>query len=372
MTLELSPAQVRGLRLRAQGLHPAQARDSVVDCVDHLAGLQAQELPSGTLGVRVRSRDLRAEDVRRAREAARSIVLTWTLRGTMHLIAAPDLGWMLRLLGPVFIRKSQRRYAQLDLDEAARTRAIDALQAVLQQRGPLIRAEIAGALAAQGIPVAGQAIAHLVRYAALAGVICYGPEQAGELTYARIADWLPPGLFETEPDDALAELARRYLAAYGPATPADFASWSGLGMGEARTGFDLIAAELLEVLAAGEPAWMLVSQAVWLDLPPDTEPVVCLLPRYDTYLLGYQNRDLSVPEPYARRVHPGGGIIKPVVLVDGQAMAIWHTERQRDTILVVVEPFADLEPAWLPHLEAEVADLARFWQQATSLEIVTA
>lgn len=366
---KLSPEQVRFLRLRSQRLHPEAARSisSAVQPVKALCGLQAQELPSATLAVRPRSHNLTAGDVRQAREDDRSIVLTWCMRGTLHFVAADDLSWLLPFLGPIFIHKSQRRYRQLGLDQETRLQAAQAIRDELSRRGPLTRPELAEALDAKGIPVAGQAIAHLVRYAALEGTICYGPERDGQLTFVLLEDWTRL----EEPLDAhlfQAELARRYLEGHGPATPADLASWSGISMRHARAGFEAIKKELEQVEIAGSPAWMLKEASAWLDELVG-EPIVCLLPRYDEYLLGYQSRAFMVSEAYARRIHPGGGIIKSTVIVDGRAVGIWRSERKKDSTTIVIEPFESLGADIKHALEAEVEDLGRFSLQETRLRV---
>jgi DNA glycosylase AlkZ-like len=116
--------------------------------------------------------------------------------------------------------------------------------------------------------------------------------------------------------------------------------------------------------AAGKAAWLLKSQLPWLEevLAEDSQtiPQVRLLPRFDTYLLGYASRELAVDPAYARRIHPGGGILNAALLVDGQARGTWKVQRRRGGLEVQVEPFEPLAPALLPGMEAEAADVGRF------------
>ena len=371
MTQKLSLEQIRRLRLRAQRL--ARPASDVGQLVKALGGLQAQELPSATLAVRARSRHLIADNVKQAREVDRSIVLTWSMRGTMHLVTSEDLGWLLPLFGPLFIRKSQRRYTQLRLDPQTRQRAARLMRETLSRRGPLTRPELAETLAAKGVPVEGQAIAHLVRYAALAGEICFGPEQKGQLTYVILEDWL--GSVEQpqlDLEQTQAELARRYLGAYGPASPADFAKWAGISATQARAGFKAIAAELFEAEWNNLPIWMLKRNAAWLDEPISEPPHVRLLPRYDTYLLGYQSRDFMVSKRHAKRIHPGGGLIKQALIVDGRVAGVWRSQRRnrgknKNHATLVVEPFEALSKSIRTAIEAEGQDIGRFLQQKIDL-----
>jgi hypothetical protein len=112
---------------------------------------------------------------------------------------------------------------------------------------------------------------------------------------------------------------------------------------------------------------MLKAQAAWLDEPPTPAPIVRLLPGFDIYLLGYQNRDLAVPRQHAKRINAGGGMIHPVLLVDGRAVGTWKSKRQKNRLEVVVEPFDQLAIQVQQGLQAEVTDLARFLGVPASL-----
>jgi hypothetical protein len=286
------------------------------------------------------------------------------MRGTIHLLAADDLGWLLALLGPVFVRNSRRRYAELGLTEAICQRAVDAIGDILSEQGPLSRADLAGRLAEQGIPVEGQAAYHLVRRAGLEGVLCFGPNRGNEPTYVSLESWTQIG-DRMEREAALARLARCYLEAFGPAGPKDLATWSGLPVSEAQRAVDVIGPELVEVEIDGSRAWMLDSQSAWLkEVAAARGPVsgaeVRLLPAFDPYLLGYRDRELTVPALYAKRVHPGGGVLRPVVLVDGRAAGTWRTKRRAAELVVTVEPFEPLSKQVVAALEEEVRDLGRF------------
>ena len=353
----LTDVQARLLRLQAQGLAERQPSSlpTVSRVVQALVGIQAQEPAAARLALRARCAGLAAPEVEHARVQERSIVRTWSLRGTLHLVAQADLGWLLALLGPTLIPAGRRRRAELGLDDETARRGVQVLAGLLRDRGPQTRAEIAAHLAVHGIPTAGQATIHLIGLAALQGVLCDGPPSGGEPTFVALDDWLEPGP-DLPPHVARAELARRYLAGYGPATPTDLAAWSGLPMGEVRAAWQDIAGELAEVEMRGQSAWLLAAHADRLDRPPPT-PIVRLVPGYDPYLLGYRDRDLAVPGEYRRRIHPGGGVLHPAVLVDGLAAGTWRLTRRGARVLVAVDPFDSLADQ---SLEPEIADVTRF------------
>jgi len=130
-----------------------------------------------------------------------------------------------------------------------------------------------------------------------------------------------------------------------------------------RVAWQRIADQLMEIEVAGSPAWMLKTckaWAAWLEMPPVPSPIVHLLPAFDIYLLGYRDRELVVPPQYAKRINAGGGMLHPVVLVDGCAVGVWKSKRKNNHLDVVAEAFEPLVPQVYPGLEAEVADIARF------------
>lgn len=365
---ELSPDQLRRLRLRAQRLDPrfrGDAAAGVVGVVRALVGVQAQEPAAAALAVRARVAGLVATDVERARVDERAVVRTWCLRGTLHLLATDDLGWLLPLLGPGFMRGTRRRRAELGLDEATTARGVALLRDALAAAGPLTRAEIVERLGARGLRLEGQSAPHLLGYAALAGVVCCGPDRDGKPTYVLLDDWADRGRALPR-EAALAKLARRYVAAYGPARPEDLAAWSGLPLGEARAGWAAIAGELREVAVAGTAAWLPAAHASWPDEPPAPAMSVRLVPGYDPYLLGYRGREFAVAPEHARRVHPGGGLLRPTLLVAGRALGTWRSAR-RDHLEVTVEPFDALPPEVEPEIVTEAADVARFLGAAADL-----
>jgi uncharacterized protein YcaQ len=370
----ISSAQIQELRLRAQHLHrPDNQPDlSVGQLMSAVFALQAQDKVAAYRSLWVRGGRYMAEtDVTHALEEERSVVRTWCMRGTLHLLPAADLGWLLPLFGSRFIRQTRRRYEQLGLTVKHFRRANGLLPRLLNKEGPLTRPELARQLADEGIPTQGQAIHHLLRRAALEGIICFGPGRNGEETYVALETWLEMSNPLAD-NEALALLARRYLRAFGPATPADMAAWSGLSKTQCRSGFSRNSDDLLELATAAGPIWLLRDWAGWLDEPAGNQTTVRLLPGYDAFLLGYQDRDLTVPTAYAKEVHPGGGLIRATVLVNGRAAGTWKVERRKNNLVVKIAPFFKLNEGVMSLLEEEVQDLGRFHDMDTVRLLVSA
>lgn len=361
MSRTLAEDQVRLLRARAQRFaEPLNgSAAAVAQLVSHLVGVQAQDPAAAALAIRARCAGLVASQVEQARVETRSIVRTWAMRGTLHHVPSQDLGWLLGLLGPIFIRAGRGRRAQLGLDDDTGEQAAAALRQVLAQYGPLTRDEIVQRLGERGMKLAGQARPHLLQLAALQGLICHGPLRGRQPTYVLVTDWIDPGPALPR-EDALGRLAQRYLAAFAPASPEDLAAWSGLSLLDARAGWRQIADQLVEVHLGGSAVWALKAQESQLSLAAGPCPVVRLVPGFDNYLLGYRSRDLILTSEHARRVYTGGGILHPVLLVDGRGAGTWKLDRRGNTISVLVEPFQNLGVEMQPGLDGEIQDLIRF------------
>jgi hypothetical protein len=329
-----------------------------------VVALQAQVPEAAALGVRARSIGLTAADVERARVQDQTVVRTWCLRGTLHLLLAQDVPWLLSLLAPPVLAGYRKRYEELGLDDITVSRALEVIGDAIAEGEPLTRVELAEYLARSGIDPAGQRIAHLVGRAALEGLLCLGPQRGVKVTYMPLPSAASSRI---ERNDALAELARRYLLAYGPAGPLDLATWSGLPIREARLAWSSLEDEIVEVLVAGKPAWLPAERADWLGEASTSGPVVRLLPSFDAYLLGYRTRDLAVPAAHARRVWPGGGWLHPTVISDGSAVATWKAERRRGRLELSVAPFGRLASDVLRGVEQETADIGRFIESETSV-----
>ena len=366
MKSSITVEQARKLRLASQRLD-ARVATGIPEIVRAVAAVQAQDSVAETLAVRARAEGVTADDVEVARVEERTIVRTWAMRGTLHLLQATDVRWMLHLVGPKMVRKFQRRRRELGITPEVCTKAVDVLTEALGEHGALTRRQIAERWASQGLPGEGQAVPHLLTRASLEGIICFGPTSGGRATHVLLDSWLPD---RSEVDDPGAELARRYVSAYGPTTPEDYGTWSGLPAGEARRAFNAIADELLKVDAEGTPMWMPQAHAGLLDeVFAPRKPAIKMLGAFDPYLLGYRTRDLGVGPELLKRVHPGGGIIRPIILLDGRAIATWTRKRVESRMSIRVSPFEPLSDEARAGIADEVGDIGRYLGLETLWEV---
>jgi hypothetical protein len=353
----LTDEQVRRARTAAQLLH-RPGRRSVIDLVSHLTGVQAQVLPAASLALRARRAGLTAVAVDRARTADRSIVLCWAMRGTLHLIPAEDHAWLVPLVIERRIANAHRRLRQEGVTGGQPGKALRSIERMLGRDGSLLRSEIAERLQGHGIPTEGQAIAHLVWLAAAEGTICYGPDRGRERCFVLVRDWLgraAKSATTMDPDDALEELAVRYLRAHAPAEPADLATWSGIAPADARRAWRGIEDRLVEVATDRGPRWTLLHAT-----PPHSNEAVRLLPAFDEYLLGWKDRQLIAPASRWKTIQRGGGWLRPAVLVDGRAVGTWSSERATGALRIEVSPFGSLSRTLRRSIDEEARDIGRF------------
>ena len=358
------------MRARAQRLTADTAKGSRPSTIlRHVVGLQAQVLSAAALGMRVRSTGLRAADVDRALKDERSIVRSWLMRGTLHVVASEDLRWLAQLLGPVFVRASATRHAQLGLDDDLKSRGVAAIRTILTGSGPMTRYELLDRMRRRDIALnpKSQAPIHLIGLAALQGVLCVGPNRDnGEPTYVLLDDWVPRVRTPSR-EVALIELARRYFAAYGPAGVEDLSAWSGIPIAEARSAVAGAQSSLAQVTIQGRPAFVRKDRLERQTAPASSS--ARMLPAFDTYLLGYRRRDLAVPATLQRRLQRGGGWLHPAVVTDGRAVGAWNLRTSGGRGTVGVELSGPITRAIRAGIEAEVGDMGRFLDRSLVLEI---
>jgi hypothetical protein len=316
--------------------------------VSWLVGVQAQDAVWARWSVGLRMARATEAAVERAL-ASGAIVRTWAMRGTLHLVAARDVHWLLALEAPRVIAGNARRYAQLGLDEATLRRGVEVIGGALAGGGALTRAELGAGLEAAGISAEGQRAPYLLQRAALDRVIRFGPDRKpGTPTYTLLGE-APAGAAPAgaaEPDAS--ELARRYLAGHAPATPADFAWWSGLSAGHARPVFEQ------------PPA------APAAELPRSAH----LLPPFDEYLLGYRDRGAALPPEHMKRVNAGGGMPRPTIVLDGKVVGTFRRTFSRRGLAIAAEPFRPLDRDEQALVAAAADHLGQFVGQPATLSVV--
>ena len=329
-----------------------------------VCGAQAQELNAGLLSLRARSVGLTRDRAIAAFDRGGSMAWTWLMRGTLHVCAADDLRWMLSLFGPLNEKREATRRVQVGLDDTACERGLRVVRNALAN-GPLTRHELRERLLTHNVDVLRdpQALIHMIALAAARGLIVVLPPVGRDNRFALLDDWIAPVHALTR-EAAEAELARRYFTAFGPASIADFRAWSGIPAPVAQRAMSLISTELEEV-EGPLPALLRLRDTPRAAAAPRAT-TVRLLPRWDTYVLGYRSRDLMLHPSHSPRVCIGG-VIKPTMCADGSIVGSWELRRERTGARIELMPFGGISRAVRSAVVAEADNIASFLGSAVQL-----
>jgi len=369
--------QVAAFRLARHHLLKRAQRKNLLSVVSDMCGAQAQLLSAAQTSLWSRVRNLQIKHIEDAMDK-RTLVKASCMRRTLFLVPSEELA--------VFVRGSARR-AQKEINWALKKgvpervieKTIDKTLGVLDE--PLTRSEIAErasrALGVQkkvvkgggwgsqkeipAVPV-GQLtypVVYLLHVVAARGIVCYGPYRGNEPTFVRADAWIPDWQ-DVYQEQAESLILRKYLQSYGPATPADFAMWCGISQTEARQTWAREQDNLATVDMEGWEATVLRDDLNALTKARFDHPSVCLLPYFDTFLIGHKDRDHLAAAQHRPKIYRPRGWISPVVLVDGRAVAVWKHTQEGNRLLVTVTKFESLSRQVKDGIREETQDLGRF------------
>ena len=357
--------QIRAWRVRRHRLDARAPAEELLAVVSRLCGVHAQLMGSAELTLWARLEGLGRDAVATALWEDRTLVKTWAMRGTLHLLPADELGLWLAGTGTFDHYLKPVWFKAFDITEAQLLELIDAVADALSGE-PLTRAELADRVAEVAGDDSlreklGQGFGAYLKPVAFRGRLCFGPGDGQRVRFTRPDVWLGHAVEGPAPEDALLEIARRYLAVHGPGTREDFQRWWNRGITPAAAGRILRSVEdAEEVEVGGEPLWMLSADvAEAADVPPADG--VRLLPAFDQYVVAATKQAAHfLPGDFADRVYRQQGWLSPVLLVDGVMAGIWRHERKGKRLEVEVEPFRRLPKARRAEVEAEAERLTAF------------
>jgi Winged helix DNA-binding domain len=368
-------AEVCARRLERHALS-APARDArPADIVGAMCGAHAQVLSAAEWSVGLRIAGITRTEIRDALWTDHSLVKTFGPRGTVHLLPAQDLPmWAGALSAMPYGRNADARSELLTPEQAEAI--VEAIATVLEQ-AELTVDELTEALVDDLGPWAGDLVMPAFQEmwprwrmalatAGARGALCFGPHRGRNITYTNPRRWLP-NFQPADTQTALTGIAMRYLHAYGPATPQQFAQWLGAPRQLAAELFDSLSGELQQVELDGAVAWLVAGDTAAPSTPPQG---VRLLPYFDAYTVGCHPRKLLFPGRAAERALANGQAGNfPVLLIDGTVAGVWHQRRSGRKIAITVEPLDPLTGAQRHELGDQVERIGEFLEGKPQLTI---
>ena len=354
--IEVSWEQVRAFRL-ARSL---DGSDGIVETARRLGGVHAQVMSCAELALAARVDALSVEDVREALWERRELVKTWAMRGTLHLLPADELAlWAgaLRTRSYLWRSAAWTRYFGVTVEEVEAL--VAAIADSLDGRG-LTREELGVEVGKHAGPRAQELMSSgwgtLLKPVAMKGELVFGPNRGRNVAFVNPHEWIGP--FEPlDADDAMREVARRWLRVYGPGSRDDLSRWFGIALRRARGVLDSLADELVDVSVEGHPALLLAEDAKALETA-GTARRARLLAGFDPYVVGFFPREGLVEPELLPRVSRTAGWISPVVVVGGEIVGVWKHTLRKGAMEITVEPFAKLGAARVRELSADADRLA--------------
>lgn len=306
-------------------------RLSPTKVIERLVGLQAQWPPAPYVGIWTRTASF--EPATLERELAKGAILKATvMRQTLHLVTRADYALIRAAMSDTNFPWESEAAKKV----AGRIRALAA-------DGPITTSEALARLRLDArLWRAARSAAHLVHHHETA---LWRARPQGRFVAVDVPEALVPL-------EARAEMIRRYLAAFGPATRQDMVAWSMMSMPRIRASL-----ELLELRRFRDESGRELLDVPRGPLPdPRTPAPVRFLPKWDNVLLGFRDRTRLMSEPYRKRIIGMNGDVAPTFLVDGFVAGIWRVDGGR----VVAEPFTSLSRAQQREVRDEAERLAAF------------
>jgi Winged helix DNA-binding domain len=364
----IAAAKVLGFRVRRH-LLDRRVPASPAEVASTLCGLHAQLAATPELSVWARVEGLGRDDVREALEEQRTLVKTWAMRGTLHLLAADDFPLFIAVLGPQWDDPGGAWLRGFGVTKEQYDALLEGVPRALGAR-PKTREQLADKLGELGGPELREKLLSgwgaLLKPSARRGHLAFGPNRGRNVTFVRPDRWLGR-MPRVDQDEARREIVRRFLATYGPATADELGRWLGFRTRLKQMLLD-IEDELVEVELAGSPAWLLARDRDELS-KAEKPKSVRLLPAFDPYIVGFRPRSLLVDPEHEAKIFRPQAWFSPVVLVDGRAAGTWERERRGPRLEIRVQPFSRLSAATRRAVGDEVERLGELLDAPTELEV---
>ncbi|MBO9727352.1 MAG: AlkZ family DNA glycosylase [Chitinophaga sp.] len=321
----MNSQQIAQIRLQQQQIRSTQLT-SPAALVEWMGCIQAQDYAGAKWAIGSRIPGSTDASIEKDFNDGR-FLRTHILRPTWHFVSPQDIRWMLQLTAPKIKAFNKNLHVKLGISDKDLSQSKTIIGKALSNKTFLTRSALKPLLTKAKINTDDIRLGFLLMDAELDGLICSGPRQGKQFTYALLSD-RAPAQAPLDRDEAISRLTLRYFSSHGPATVNDFQWWSGLNMTDIKKGLLLNKSALTHIVANGQAYWF--PAALKADQAP---PVTAfLLPSYDEYTVAYKDRSDILPP--ALNTLTGYGIFKPVIVINGQIHGIWNRKEVGKQLVV--------------------------------------
>ncbi|HEU5290451.1 MAG TPA: winged helix DNA-binding domain-containing protein [Cyclobacteriaceae bacterium] len=311
------------------------------EVVHWMGAMQAQEYAMAKWAIALRLKNVTESTIEKEFNDG-AILRTHVMRPTWHFVAPEDIRWLLMLTAPRVHAANAYMARQVEIDKKLLTRTNNIIAKALEGGKFLTRTALEKILLKNKIKIDGPKpgqkgirLAYIMMYAELEQLICSGPREGKQFTYALI-DERVPAVKKISREEALAKFAQRYFTSRGPVTVQDFAYWSGLTVKDAIAGAASLDSKFIRETVNGQE---------YIFLPPSNKKKITLdtsflMPDYDEYGMSYKDR--SILKSKKLQGHKASIVFNRMVVINGLIEGTWQRTMSKNKVDVEIVPFTTL------------------------------
>jgi uncharacterized protein YcaQ len=353
-------------------LHSKARREDLVNVVNNVCGLHAQAWATPYLSLWNRVEDFEDDLLDSALYRDKTLVKVWCMRGTLHVIPSEDLSIYNRALKRMWFEHHGRFMHTPDWpspDERKRVIYPKILQALAEK--PLKRKELNAKVRlllkddSKPYKRLFSGWGGILKETGFEGLTVHAQPCERDACFARTDKWIPHVNWSSiEEEEAQERLLIKYLNGYGPASVQDFVLWSGLMVGDVRKAVEKAEGSLLEqveIEGVKGRFWMLRRDSKLVNsLNLEEKAPPCLLPKFDSFVLGHKDRTRIIADRYKKHVFRKAGDVSATLLINGNIAGTWKQKKNRNTLTVTIIPFQKLMKEDLNEVEEKAQELRQF------------
>lgn len=331
-----------------QGASPMFSNPSEV--VEWMGAVQAQDYFGSLWAVGLRCKNVCESDIEQT-IAAKKIIRSWPMRGTLHFVAHQTLRWMLKYLTPRVVTRVASVYKQAELDGKVFKKSAKLLTKALQSQKQLTRGALYEILEKGGIATGNYRGLHILGYLAQEGLICLATRLGKQPSFALLDEWVEPAPMIGK-EEAFSKLCAIYFRSHGPALTEDFMWWSGLTKKEAEIAIEENKSSLSEARIANRTFYFREGEQQAGKIPQ-----VILIPAFDEYTVGYSDRT-AVGDPATLKKSGFG--LSPSLVIKGEIAGTWKRILSKNHVTVEIRPFGKISSAEKEVIASQVKRYGKF------------